>query len=105
MVLGLATWVVLAGSVAHAAVIVVPQSLAATEGNSANLLPFSIGAAGLSSQRYQQVFAASAFAPLSGPHFITHLAFRPESGVGHAFSSTISNLQINLSTTRAPPMV
>src|SRR5262249_19349834 len=99
--LGLAMWAVLAGSVASAAVLVVPNNLAATEGNTNNAGPFNIGIFAFSSQRYQQVFAASAFASVSGPQLITQIAFRPDAQFGSAFSSTISNIQINLSTTSA----
>jgi hypothetical protein len=99
MALGLATLAVLAGNVASAAVIVVPNSLAAVESGNANAAPFNIGFFGLSSARYQQVFAASEFSSLSGPQLITQIAFRPDATNATAFSSTISNVQINLSTT------
>src|SRR5262249_21659069 len=88
---------------ASAAVVIVPNNLAATEGDISNGLPFNIGAFSLSSQRYQQVFAASAFASVSGPHLITQIAFRPDAQIGGAFSSIIPNIQINLSTTSATP--
>jgi hypothetical protein len=82
---------------------VVPNHLAAVEGNANNGFPFNIEYFGLSSQRYQQVFAASEFPSLSEPHFITHIAFRPDAYSGWAFASTLSHLQINLSTTRVAP--
>jgi len=87
---------------ASAEVIVVPHSLAAVEGNFDQIGPFNI-APFLPSQRYQQVFAASEFAALPGPHLITHIAFRPDAEVGKAFSSTISEIRINLSTTSRTP--
>jgi hypothetical protein len=103
MACGLAVWAMVAGSIAGAAVVVVPNNLAATEGNENNTAPFDIGLFGFSSQRYQQVFAASAFASVSGPQLITQIAFRPDAQTGGAFSSTIPNIQINLSTTSATP--
>jgi len=96
-VIGVAVFLVAQG-VAEAVSIVVPNSLVATEGNSRNFFPFG----GSGSQRYQQVFAASDFAPFSVPHFITQMAFRPDV-TDSAFSVSISNIQINLSTTSAGP--
>jgi hypothetical protein len=76
--------------------IIVPNSLSAVEGNGNNHFPFD----STSPQRYQQVYASSQFG--SGG-FITQLAFRPDGLVGHAFSVTIGNIQIDLSTTLAAP--
>jgi hypothetical protein len=101
--LSLALWAVLAASVASAAVTVVPGEVAAVEGNINNGFPFNIGDHGLASQRYQQVYAASAFAAFAEPVLITHLAFRPDAQTGHAFSFTIADIQINLSTTAMAP--
>ena len=87
----------------HAVIeIVVPNGQATIEGNSNNLAPFSL-ASFVPSQRYQQVFAASEFAVLSGPQLITQISFRPDAEFGGAFSSTIPDIQINLSTTSAQP--
>jgi hypothetical protein len=83
--------------------VVVPNAQAATEGNSGNAFPFSPATFSVSSQRYQQVFAASQFAAVSGPHKITHIRFRPDVSFGAAFSSTLPNVQINLSTTSKAP--
>lgn len=88
---------------AHAAVIVVPNSLAAIEGSSNNGFPFNLDAHGQSSMRYQQVFDSAEFAALSGPALLTHIAFRPDSDTGDAFSSTLPNVQINFSTTSGSP--
>lgn len=101
-VLGLAAFL-LAGGGAEAVSIVVPNSLAATEGATNFGFPFNIAPSGLSSQRFQQIFAASEFASLSGPQSIAQIAFRPDADFGNAFSSTISNIQINLSTTSKAP--
>ena len=77
-----------------------PNSLETQEGNSSNIIPFSIGA---SSQRYQQVFLATEFVSDSGQELITQILFRPDATFGDAFSSTIPDIQINLSTTSAAP--
>jgi K319L-like, PKD domain len=103
LLVGLAMGAVLTGSVARATVIVVPNSLTTVEGILSNDFPLHIANAGLSSQRYQQVFAAAEFRSLLEPQLITHIAFRPDAQLGHAFAPTISSLQINLSTTSAAP--
>jgi hypothetical protein len=103
IVLGLATWAVLAGNVASAAVIVVPNSLAAVEGNVSNGFPFNIGDSGLPSQRYQQVFAASEFLSLAGPHFITQIAFRPNATFGGGGSQPPSPISNSTCRPPAPP--
>jgi hypothetical protein len=83
--------------------IVVPADLADVEGTSWNNFPFSIGGLNEKSQRYQQVYAASAFSALAEPGLITALAFRPDFEVAVAFSVTLGDVQINLSTTSAEP--
>ena len=91
-------------SVVDATLIVVPNSLAQTEGNLFNGFPFNVGN-NPGMMRYQQVFASSQFSALvAGGEFITQIAFRPESSSnGSAFSSTLPNIQINLSTTTRNP--
>jgi hypothetical protein len=84
------------------AAIVVPNSLAAVEGNSNNGYPFNLDDFGHSSMRYQQAFAASEFAALGGPTLITGMAFRPDND-GNAFSTALPDIQINLSTTTTAP--
>ncbi|HMB95741.1 MAG TPA: hypothetical protein VKK61_06850 [Tepidisphaeraceae bacterium] len=79
--------------------VVVPNGSASTEGNDDNAFPFDIGAGSLSSERYQQAYNASSFAAITTPELITQLIFRPDSLAGGAFDSTISNIQIDLSTT------
>lgn len=86
----------------HAATVVVPNSLATVEGNSNNAFPFNITAFGIMSMRYQQVFAASQFSSIGGPVLITQILFRPDAQAS-AFSSTLPDIQINLSTTAAAP--
>ena len=87
---------------ARAATVVVPNSLANTQGDFGNGFPFNIAAFSQTSMRYQQVFAGSQFSALGGPQSITAIAFRTES-IAPAFVSTLSNVQINLSTTAAAP--
>jgi hypothetical protein len=81
----------------QAGTIVIPGADAGTEAASNNGFPFNIASFALSSQRYQQVYGASAF---SGPILITGMDFRPDVG-GAAFSSTLPSIQIDLSTTSA----
>ncbi len=84
-------------------VVVVPNSLAAAEGNSNNAFPFNIDRFGHASMRYQQVFDSSEFSTLSGPSLLTQIAFRPDSSDGSAFSSLLASIQINFSTTAGSP--
>jgi hypothetical protein len=81
--------------------VIVPGGLTSVEGNSNNGFPFNLGGFGLTSQRYQQVYAASEFG--SVPVLITGIAFRPDAQFGGAFSAILSNVQIDLSTTTAAP--
>jgi hypothetical protein len=85
---------------AHAIVptVVVPNSARTIEGDLNNSFPFNIGIIGLPSQRYQQVYAASQFG--SGG-LITQIVFRPDATFGQAFTSTLPDIQIDLSTTSA----
>jgi hypothetical protein len=86
---------------AHAIVptVVVPNSAAMTEGDTNNSYPFNITPFGVPSQRYQQVYAASQF---GGGGLITQIIFRPDATFGNAFTSTLPDIQIDLSTTSAP---
>ncbi len=98
--LGVFVWILVLGllsGVAQAEPIVVPNSLATVEGNSNNAIPFSLF---WISMRYQQVYSSSEFP--AGPILITQLGFRPDATFGIAFSSTIPNIQIDLSTTTLP---
>ena len=89
----------LGGGPALAALIVVPGAQTSVEGSSNNGFPFSLGTFGLNSQRYQQVYNASGFSSVAGPFEITDIEFRPDATTGAAFSATLSNVQIDLSTT------
>jgi hypothetical protein len=90
----------------HAALVVVPNSRALIEGNSNNCFPFDIqGAgcpAGVTSMHYQQIYGSATF-PV-GAVLISQIAFRPDGSVaGTAFSSTLPNIRIDLSTTSVAP--
>ncbi len=78
--------------------VVVPNNARTTEGDINNSYPFNITEFGLSSQRYQQVYAASQF---GGGGLITQIIFRPDATFGEAFTSTLPDIQIDLSTTSA----
>jgi len=78
--------------------VIVASAETNVEGNSNNGFPFNIANLGLSSERYQQVYSSSEF---SGPFLITDIEFRPDAFTGSAFSSTLPNIQIDLSTTTA----
>jgi hypothetical protein len=99
-VLILAIFALLSGGVASAVDVVVPNSLENVEGNGGDAFPFYIGN---NSARYQQVFDASQFAAFSEPNLITQIAFRPDAVFGRAFSPTLAQVQIDLSTTSAEP--
>lgn len=95
--IGLAVWTALAGALAHADVVMVPNGLENTDGNSGGQqIPFLIS----QQIRYQQVYAASEF---PGPICITQIAFRPDAAVVSGFTSSIEDIQINLSTTSKAP--
>jgi hypothetical protein len=83
--------------------IVSPGAQTSVEGNLDNDLPFDLTLVPLSSERYQQVYASTEFAALSGPALITQLLFRPDAVFGFAFSSTLPDIQIDLSETHAAP--
>lgn len=93
------------GGTVPAATVVVPNSQATLEGDGANAFPFNIsgGIIPVTSMRYQQVFQSSEFSAFGGPSLITRIAFRPDAIFGNAFSSTLSSIRIDLSTTRVAP--
>ena len=88
--------ILLTGVQVQAQTIVSPSTLANTEGDSNNGFPFNLQNFSLTGQRYQQVYNASEFSSIVVPSFITQIAFRPDAGSGGAFSTTLSNVQINL---------
>jgi hypothetical protein len=79
--------------------IVVPNALAGVESSYGNRYPFNSV-----DHRYQQVYAASQFAGVSGSAQLTQIAFRRNAGaVG--FSITVPDVTISLSTTGYSPQV
>lgn len=102
MIVGLVAAGLLAGTMtAQTAVIVAPNANAATEGDSNNCIP-TTGC--LAIDRYQQVFESSQFGAMSGPEFITEIAFRRDGdNFVLPFSYSFSNIVIGLSTTSAAP--
>ncbi len=84
-----------------AADIISPAANAAVEGNANNGFPFNITSFGLTAQRYEQVYSAVDFG--TTPITISGLLFRPDAGDGAAFSTTLPNVSIFLSTTGAKP--
>jgi hypothetical protein len=98
LVWGLAS-VIFTAALAKAADVVAPGSLLTAQGDTGNLFPI------LSPKpiRYQQVIDHAEFATMAaGGEFITQIAFRVHSP-GIAFTTNISSLQINLSTTTKTP--
>ncbi len=81
---------------AHAATIVVPGASAGTEGDSNFAFPFNITPFFQDSQRYQQLYSASAF---SGVMLITGMDFRLDAQE-NPFSATLPSVQIDLATAR-----
>jgi hypothetical protein len=77
----------------HAAVVVVPNSLATNDGDGT-----STSTAGPASVRWLQIHDASQFAALSGPSFLTQFAYRPDTIVGQSGTRSLT-LQIYASTT------
>lgn len=99
-----ALWILGAINPAHAITptVVAPNSARTIEGDINNSFPFNIANVNFSSQRYQQVYAASQFGGLPvGGGLITQIVFRPDATFGSAFMSTLPDIQINLSTTSA----
>jgi hypothetical protein len=92
------------GESARAAAVVVPGGATSTELSEGTGSPFSIGNFGLSSQRYQQVYAANEFSGLAGGgEYITQIAFRPDPFAGAAFSAVLASIRIDLSTVATGP--
>ena len=80
---------------------VAPNETANVEGNADNAYPFALSPqTGPDSMRYMQVYNASQFASIGSGGFITQIIFRPDAGT-QPFSFTLSDIQINLSTTQA----
>src|SRR6202030_4049809 len=79
--------------------LVVPNEWSTAQGGAGNLFPLFSS----KPMRYQQVFDASQFSRLNpGGGLINRLAFRGH-GPGTPFTSTVAQLQVNLSTTSKTP--
>jgi len=89
----------LCAPLARADVVVVPNTLAAMEGNDNNFGPFFNN-----SVRYQQVYSASQFPSSTGPLMITQIAFRPDGSVTDpSLIIRFDSVRIDLSTTSRTP--
>lgn len=86
-------------SAAYGDSIVIPAAREASEGGTYTPFPFSPASYGIQTQRHQQIYAASAFGANPGPQLITEIRFRPDSGAGKAFTATLPDVRIDLSTT------
>jgi hypothetical protein len=76
--------------------LIVPNELANAD------TAFGSGTLANPAHRSQQVYGASEFGSVTGALLITELRFRPDYFYGRAFSATVSNIEINLSTTTRP---
>ena len=87
---------VLLACAAQADTLVAPNNLAAAD------YPFGAGTLAAANYRSQQVYGAQHFPP-GIALIITELRFRPDYQHGKAFSTTITNIQVRLSTTAKNP--
>ena len=83
--------------------VVSPGPETSTEGGIQNGFPFNVGNTTSSSMRYQQVYTSADFSAITSPSLITAILFRPDATFGAAFSTTLSNVTIDLSTTSKTP--
>lgn len=88
-----------------AGVVVAPGAQITAEGSISNFYPFGMDSTNphnqnpLVSQRYQQAYDASLFSGYTAPLTISRISFRPDFEYGSAFTTTLLDIQINLSTT------
>ena len=93
---------------ALAEVVVAPLAQTTAEGSVSNFYPFGMDAVNplnqgpLTSQRYQQGYDASIFSGYNAPLTISGIAFRPDDVYGSVFTTTLLDIQINMSTASAP---
>jgi hypothetical protein len=80
--------------------VVVPNANATVEGASNNNIPFSSTTTHF---HYQQVYAASEFAGLSGPHRIRGMQFRPNATSTNPVWQQTMDIDLRFSTTAAAP--
>jgi PEP-CTERM motif len=92
------------GGGARADILVVsPSTQTNLEGDTNNGFPFNLSNVFLTAIRWQQVYASSEFTSVGSGMKIAGITFRPDANTGAAFSSTLPNVQIDLSTTSAAP--
>jgi hypothetical protein len=99
------------GGAASAEHVVAPDSCGAgpcetTEGNWGTNVPFGVPLSSSGYVEYQQVYASSDFAAIGTPLSITQITFRPNVSpgyAGYAFSTTLPDVTIKLSTTEKEP--
>ncbi len=83
--------------------IVVPNDLEFTEGNASTFVPFLIEHRFKPTMRYQQVYDSSQFAVINSiAGYITHIYLRGDRA-SDGFNITITNIQLDLSTTSKAP--
>ncbi|MGH7177354.1 MAG: hypothetical protein ACREJC_08245 [Tepidisphaeraceae bacterium] len=87
-----------ASQMLRADVFVIPSVWTDLEGDRRNFFPFTLTPSNLTSQRYQQIYAADEFLPL-GTQVISRIAFRADGAEAGAFSFTIPHITLSLSTT------
>lgn len=73
---------------------IVPASAATVQGNSSQI-PLDTGGP----ERFQQVYDASLFGAYPQGIYVTLLAFRVDENLGHSFATTVSDIEVHLSTT------
>lgn len=79
---------------ARGAVIITPQSAAVIQGNSSQI-PLDSGGP----ERFHQVYDSSIFSSFTQGASISEIVFRIDENVGHAFATTVSDIEVHFSTT------
>ena len=93
-------FLILSTNIANAITIVVPNVDTNVDTGGANAFLFG----DTNSQRSQQVYSSDQFASLTGPEYITQIAFRPSVFFSAGpFTATSSDIQVDLSTTLKTP--
>lgn len=87
------------GAAAGAATVLIAGASPEIDGNYNSGFPFNTSLFRGGSMRVQQVYEAGELAALSGPHYLTAIAFRPDGAYGTGFNAATLDLRIDLSTT------
>jgi hypothetical protein len=77
--------------------VIVPAEITGTD------TAFGSGTLVNASHRSQQIYAATHFSSITGALLVTELRFRPDHFYGFRFTTILSNLQVNLSTSPRTP--